>query len=363
MNHVNSDAVMAGQQVQSANDACYIPDELNLAHHHLLPLIVMLKHLSVTNTDANAQIECKIVLGKHDQKNRIFDTNIPAIFYQNILAMLQRFDGWSSVLLFEDVHDYFYIHECKEPIKSFRRKYNKKKRETANQSTLQSRPVLQKTSDVTTAVLHTDVTADNSSMKTRFDFAHRQNVCESTGSVKTVRTRTLFKSDASDLHTGLTINSLWIDHSYTELLSSLLFKLNEFKNIDANIYLQKKHTVKSQMLPRIVLPQMMRIVKRTTFSLANWRFVFTSEWSAPTRAEAELKQSLYNNRRTLADDETINLQMLGNKDFCVHKIKIELIGSNEYILESPTDYLALSLLYKICSLLSGSIFEINPIVT
>lgn len=361
MNQVNVDPVVANEQVQTSKDTCCIPDELHLAYRHLVPLIVMLKQLSVTNTDANVQIECKIVLGKHDRKNNSFNTNIPAVFYQNILAMLQRYDGWLSVLLSEDVHDYYYANECKQPVKSLRRKYNKKNRNNANQPT--SHPDLEIPSETTAKVINTDVSADNCSVKTHVDFAHRQKACESTSTVKIIRTRTLFKSDASAVQNGLTINSLSIDHTYTDLLSSLLFKLDEFKNIDVNIYLQKKHTVKSQLLPRIVLPQMMRIVKRTTFCLANWRFIFTSEWVAPTRAEAEFNQSLSRNNRTLADDETINVQMLGNKDLCVHKIKIELIGSKKYILETPTDYLALSLLFKICSLLRGSIFSINPITT
>jgi hypothetical protein len=359
-NDPNSAGVVQHQS-QSVDTESNIPAELSSAHQHLLPLVTLLKHMSISSNDVDVQIACKIVLGKYDSRNRYFNTNIPVVFYKNIFEMLQRFDGWLSVTRSEDVHDYFYSTDCRQTTKSVRRKYNKKNKKSASLSS--SSEIKLDLCSVRTDLPVVDDGPEKKCFPQEMDLTSQNQVRKSQSTIKTVRTRTVFKTEASQVCEAGFLSSLWVDHSYAEPVSSLFLNLDEFKNIDVNVVLEEKHRVKSHLLPRIVLPDMMRILKRTTFSLSNWRFIFTCEWAAPTRGEAEFKQSLYKSNRTIVDDDLINLRMQGQKDLCVHKIKIELIGSKEYIDQSSTEYLALSLLFKICSLLSGSIFAIQPITS
>jgi hypothetical protein len=109
---------------------------------------------------------------------------------------------------------------------------------------------------------------------------------------------------------------------------------------DARVSVKTEVPLDAAELPRIVEPILVRIKRRWSFSLENWRFDLTQVWSGATRLDAEQRQS-------------------GNQ--ATYEIEVEFIGTTGYTLSLTDNYLAASALMKVCSVLTGCVLRMSPL--
>ena len=134
-----------------------------------------------------------------------------------------------------------------------------------------------------------------------------------------------------------------VKHSSTVTNNNVLFAIREAPTpgLHVCVSLKTKQQVAVEELPSIVLPLAVRFRKQSSFTRGTWKFVFEQEWVAATRSDAEDKQ--------LRAFDTGSM----------YKIKIVYIGSER---DTAPEYLSLSLLLKICSVMGGgNIFYLQPI--
>lgn len=259
-------------------DKVHVPVEVEAACLHISALLSEFRTrcINATPTVPSTSTQCKVTLGR--LVDREFDSHVPRVFFLNTLRMLGRYENWKSVVRDACSHDYFYPVDCTHNVR-------------------------------------------------------RRSSTTNTSHEQLVRSSTSFMSAPNKLAT---------EHTYAEVVGVSLLHVEDESDdttVDVQVRIQKIHSVLPKILPKFVQPLFVRLRRQTVFNLENWRFVFTQEWSAPSRADAE--------------------QKLGKGD-AVYKIKMEFTGSRDYLLSLPDNYLAVSLLLKICSLLGGNILTIFP---
>ena len=262
---------------------CGVPDLLYDAHIHILPVVNTLKNMFATKKE-NECVKCKIRFGKLE--NSTLNTEVPRMFFMQTLLMLQRFHDWTDVKESYDTHDYYYHLNIPSQ--------KAKKQKTA-------------------------VQVDSST-------------------TKTIRSRTHFIKKPEGYQ-------MQVEHTYCHDKNKALLHVNNRSNLDVEVEVQQVSLIMVHTIPTVVVPFRVCLRTQTMFSLDNWNFIFTREWAAPTRIDAETKQFRDN-----------------DKDTCVHKMQIEFIGTTNYINNLTPDYFSVSLLLKICSLLGGNVIHLNPII-
>ena len=331
----------------SIDKQLYLPPELQRAHERLAPEVLKMKDMLCQNNNVDARIECFISLGTFDKGQHVFDTNISSLNYHNILHMLQSYQEWKSVVLDQDSHEYFYtvtsFSEKHKPVKHYRKRKNAQlepeSTQSANQVTTSS-PQPTSKQVINTQVNNTQVN------NTQVNNTQTQNT--QTPSYR-VSSQVVFTNNVTP--------KMLLTHTYVNFVSAAFFNVVDSEpRVHVKVTVQKKIMIQPELLPPSVLPEFVRIRKQSFFALENWRFVFTQEWDGPTRLEAERKQQM---------DKCHNLNQMRThaQTACQqkkHKIKIEFIGTREYIAAVSADYLTMSLLLKLCSLLGGNIFSIQP---
>lgn len=137
-----------------------------------------------------------------------------------------------------------------------------------------------------------------------------------------------------------------VEHSSTVTNSNMVLAIHEAPTpgLHVCVSMKTKQQVAVDVLPPIVLPLAVRLRKQSSFTRGTWKFVFEQEWVAATRTEAEDKQL-----RALDAGSMYN-------------IKIVYIGSERDAADAAAEYLSLSLLLKICSVMGGgNIFYLHPV--
>ena len=309
----------------SIDKQLYLPPELQRAHERLAPELVKMKDMLCHNDNADVRTECCISLGTFDKDQNVFDTNISSLNYHNILHMLQSYQEWKSVVLDQDSHEYFFtvssFSEKHKPVKHYR----KRKHATAADA-------LQTTTITTRTLSPLSPLSPKAQPQLNLDTQpHR------------VSSQVVFSNNVPP--------RMLLTHTYVNNASTtFLHVIDSEPRVHVKVTVQKKITVPPESLPSSVLPEFVRIRKQSFFALENWRFVFTQEWDGSTRGEAEKKQQM---------DKCRNKEKTDYKK--KHKIKIEFVGTRDYIASVSADYLTMSMLLKLCSLLGGNIFSIQPL--
>jgi hypothetical protein len=289
----------------------YLPAELQLAHERLHPELVKMKNMVFYNDNADARVECFISIGTFDKDTRAFNTNIPSLHYYNTLHMLRSYREWKSVVFAQDSHEYVYSIDSFKDRQKQVKQYRKNKKKEIMQASQSTNCVPNQTHLISSKVCFAE-------------------------------------------------DNMKIEHTYNDTVSTTAFNVADSEPIvDVRVTVRKKINVKNELLPGSVIPQFVRIRKQSIFALENWQFVFTQEWTGLTRIEAERKQCVDRCGNTILnyDDHTQNAPDSSKN----YKIKIEFIGTKDYISSISPDYLTVSLLLKICSLLGGNIFSIQPL--
>lgn len=130
--------------------------------------------------------------------------------------------------------------------------------------------------------------------------------------------------------------------SVTHVVKSLV-GLKDLKlehTCDARISLKEEAPLHSDDLPDVVQPNLVRIKRRTSFYLPHWRIDLTQVWHGATRTEAEQSQ------------------VTGNSSF---EVEVEFTGDRTYISGITDQYLATSLLLKLCSVLGSGVIYMVPL--
>jgi hypothetical protein len=108
---------------------------------------------------------------------------------------------------------------------------------------------------------------------------------------------------------------------------------------DARVSLKSEVPVDAKALPHMVEPTLVRIKKRWSFWLDKWRFDLTQVWSGVTRAVAESNQA---------------------RNYCTFEVEVECVCDAATVGSLSDEYIALSMLLKLCSLLGGTIVRMLP---
>jgi hypothetical protein len=111
--------------------------------------------------------------------------------------------------------------------------------------------------------------------------------------------------------------------------------------MDARISLKREDEVYAHDLPAMVEPHLVRIKKRWSFYLSKWRIDLTQVWSGISRSVAEANQS---------------------RNYCSYEVEVECICTPVVVDTLTDDYLALSMLLKVCSLLTQPHLRMMPLV-
>ena len=109
---------------------------------------------------------------------------------------------------------------------------------------------------------------------------------------------------------------------------------------DARISLKEEAPLHPDELPDVVEPHLVRIKRRTSFFLQAWRFDLTQVWQGSTRTEAEQSQTT------------------GNSSY---EVEVEFTGDRAYLGGVTDQYLATSLLLKLCSVLGSGVIYMTPL--
>ena len=109
---------------------------------------------------------------------------------------------------------------------------------------------------------------------------------------------------------------------------------------DARVSLKQELPVKGEELPDVVVPTHVRIKRRTSFFLDRWRFDLTQVWRGASRSEAEESQA---------------------SGQCVYEVEAEFTGDRAYVASVTDQYMATSLLLKLCSVLGSGVIYMLPL--
>ena len=101
---------------------------------------------------------------------------------------------------------------------------------------------------------------------------------------------------------------------------------------DARVSYKREEAVDASVLPDMVEPYLVRLKKRHSFWLDKWRFDLTQVWSGVTRSIAEANQA---------------------RNFCTFEVEVECVCPPSQLLTMSAEYIALSMLLKLWSLLGG----------
>lgn len=275
----------------------HVPDELQAAQIHVLPLIKAFRSLVAKlghHQPSGARSELSVVFGgggggEGGGAPLPFSVGSSGLFFKHRLKMMQRFADWKSVHTVCS-HEYFY------PIND-------------------------------------------------------TPIC----------TTTVFGPD-----------KIAVRHDSRVLTQHVVFSFQEeaLRGLHVRVAVKRVDNVPVASLPVMIRPQGVRIRKQTTFVMRNWSFQFVREWSAPTRAEAEEKQAGADYDHEYDHDAdtaaaTVSNGSIRNGDTAplTYKVKIIYTGSVTETADLSDEYLALSLLFKICSLMGGgNIFCLHPVV-
>lgn len=101
---------------------------------------------------------------------------------------------------------------------------------------------------------------------------------------------------------------------------------------DARVSFKREEAVSVSALPDMVEPYLVRLKKRHSFWLDKWRFDLTQVWSGVTRSIAEANQA---------------------RGFCTFEVEVECVCSPSLLSTLSAEYVGLSMLLKLWSLLGG----------
>lgn len=148
-----------------------------------------------------------------------------------------------------------------------------------------------------------------------------------------------FFTAAGQVRTTVLLHS-HVDVTHTRKLSltSLDLKLVT-QPFDARVSVRREVAVDGATLPPIVEPHLVRLKKRSSFWLDKWRFDLTQVWSGATRSEAESKQA---------------------QGKCTYEVEVECVCTHAALSTLSDDYVALSMLLKVCSVLGGASLSMLP---
>jgi len=110
---------------------------------------------------------------------------------------------------------------------------------------------------------------------------------------------------------------------------------------DIRIALSSETTLSSHELPETVMPTRVRIKQRMSFVFRCWKFDLTKVWSGDSRLSAE------------------TAQRSGTPDY---EIELECSSPMEYLQARPDEYVATSLLLKMCDLLPKPLGKLDLFV-
>lgn len=108
---------------------------------------------------------------------------------------------------------------------------------------------------------------------------------------------------------------------------------------DARVSLKREVSVSAAELPAMAEPHLVRIKKRWSFFLPKWRIDLTQVWSGLSRSVAEANQA---------------------RNYCSYEVEVECTCSAQTVATLTDEYLALSLLLKLCSLLAQPTLRMVP---
>lgn len=129
-----------------------------------------------------------------------------------------------------------------------------------------------------------------------------------------------------------------VSHMRKVSLASLDLKLVT-QPFDARVSVKAEVPVDGLTLPPIVEPHLVRLTKRSSFWLDKWRFDLTQVWAGVTRSEAESNQA---------------------RGKCAYEVEVECVCPPSLLSTLTDEYIALSMLLKICSLLGGTSLSMLP---
>lgn len=109
---------------------------------------------------------------------------------------------------------------------------------------------------------------------------------------------------------------------------------------DARVSLKREASVSGTELPAMVDPHLVRMKKRWSFYLPKWRIDMTQVWSGVSRSVAEANQA---------------------RNYCSYEVEVECTCSPATVATLTDEYLALSMLLKLCSLLAQPALRIVPL--
>lgn len=231
-----------------------VPSELESTVHFVAPLVHKFRDL-VNRSGCPNTVELEVRLGTLGDK---WEPNVGAFVFNTALDLLQTYDSWSRVELWQDSHDYFYTLPDGQKVR-------------------------------------TSVHFNDSVFVT-----HVQKVPVALADVKLVG-----------------------------------------QPFDARVSVKTETPVAAASLPKMVEPYMVRIKKRCSFTLDKWRFDLTQVWSGMSRSIAEANQA---------------------RNFCSFEIEIECVCPLQTLNSLSDEYIALSMLLKICSLLGVSTMKMMPLI-
>lgn len=129
-----------------------------------------------------------------------------------------------------------------------------------------------------------------------------------------------------------------VTHVQKQAMGALDVKLVTH-SFDARVSLKSEVPLDAKALPHMVEPTLVRIKKRWSFWLDKWRFDLTQVWSGVTREVAESNQA---------------------RNMCTFEIEVECVCDAGVVSGLSDEYIALSMLLKLCSLLGGNMVRMLP---
>lgn len=149
----------------------------------------------------------------------------------------------------------------------------------------------------------------------------------------------LFAHGSMQVRTTVSLAShVAVTHVRKLSLASLDLKLVT-QPFDLRVSVKTEIPVEGATLPPIVEPHTVRVKKCSSFWLEKWRFNLTQLWSGATRSEAELNQATGK---------------------CTYEIDVECVCPLSTLSTLSDDYVSLSMLLKVCSMLGGASLSMLP---
>jgi hypothetical protein len=238
---------------------CYVPQELQTAVDHIMPLIHQYRTERMT---CDKELELEVRLGRRNRTTQRWDSEVSRSFFVSTMEMLKSYGGWTAPPATIDMHDFFYV------------------------------------------------TPAGKRVRTTLEFGtpcKLTHVCKQPVALRDIKL---------------------VDHS-----------------CDARVSLKLEAAIPAEELPDVVSTVLVRVKKRTSFQLDNWRIDMTQVWSGKTRNEAEQNQANG-----------------VNSGHCTHEVEVEFCGSRAYLAAVTDQYIATSLLLKLCSVLGSGVIYMLPFI-